>query len=65
MKLYLTIIFEVIFLVASIGWFIPHCFNQPSDLWNLLGIFMIVIVLPIDVVHFSLFLRDEWKKHFN
>lgn len=65
MKLYLTIVFEVIFLIASIGWFIPYCLNQSSDLWNTIGICMITVILPIDVARFSLFLRDEWKKHFN
>lgn len=65
MKLYLTILFEVIFLIGSIGWFIPYCLNQYSDLWNIIGLCMITVILPINVASFSLFLHDKCKKYFN
>lgn len=51
MKLYAFIVFEVLFLIAFVGHWIPYCLNQSSDFWFILGVVSIFLV-PFDVYHF-------------
>lgn len=51
MKLYAFIVFEVLFLVSIVGYWIPYCLNQSSDFWFILGVVSIFLV-PVEIYNF-------------
>ena len=51
MKLYAFIVFEGLFLVSVVGYWIPYCLNQSSDFWFAVGVLSMFLV-PIEVHQF-------------
>jgi hypothetical protein len=62
MKLYAFIIFEVLFLMAFAGYWIPWCINQSSDFWFIVGI-VSIFSLPVEIYRF-IYKVAEMNKEF-
>jgi hypothetical protein len=51
MNIIFEVLFEVLFLMAFAGHWIPWCINQSSDFWFIVGI-VSIFLLPIEIYRF-------------